>query len=321
MRLSFIIALSFFHFGVLSQEVLVVWHSSNQTDFIEQALPGINNLATQYQLKLIIEADPKSLPEGVTSLPAIAYRSGERNVLFSGRYIPVSNVANFIRRARLSNGSTPLKKDSVFQFYEGRMRTAIQLKVTQIQGDPIISQAQIIEALETGFSRKLEQQELIIQPTDRLYYLDLHPYCDDSDIFLSWELYAQFNCIEPIQSNLDDPWIVEENELSKQSVLFAKLVEQRIQAEHASSEIGGRLLPVSDSIDEGQWSQFGGDLEDFTIQEVNTGVGPVGEFQFTDIAEIDNFTPIISFGFPSPLERYSGEVKEITGQLEYRESS
>ncbi|MCG8459218.1 MAG: YceI family protein, partial [Holophagales bacterium] len=248
---------------------------------------------------------------------------------FQGRYVDTGKVAHFVRTSRAippSSGATA--EQSQLVMHEGRSRVSAPVKVTTLAGDPPLGlEPEVFRArAERAIAEGLGRFEAVTGPwqsgpADRAFYLDFYPYLSaDGTLYVATALFSQFNCIEPVYRGFDDPVSGPWAERAKVFTEAARRLEDEVLAQILSSEIGDGFDPLPATVPVVTWEDLG-----LPLPEPPPGVDPsvVATVELARRWRIaqpsEDHGPRLVFRFPSPLERYSGEVTQLDGELELAE--
>ncbi|MEY4902333.1 MAG: hypothetical protein RLZZ292_148 [Bacteroidota bacterium] len=309
---------------------LIVFYQPENKLFINETLPKIKKYAAEKKITVIEKNAADGLPEEITSTPALVFQNGKGRSIYAARYAEFSTIENFIRTSRAFPQQLALNcKKNVLASTNGRMKMAIALKVTPLSGtlptnfDAAFFEKNINKTIDEAMQQFEYQAETCLQKTDRVFYLDLHPYADKTGkLFLSYELYSQFSCTVPIFSQLKTPLV---GSLEDSKLLFltvGKTMEAEILNQLKYSMIGDAYTAVSSEMPTTSWSVLGlnqvenstkgNEKTDFLTKKLATTWNYGGA--------IDTETPALAFHFQEPLDRYAGEVKQLRGAMQLNDN-
>lgn len=295
-------------------------------DFVDKYLPQVKALAKTMDLGLVEKQVSKGAPEGVTYTPSIYFQNHLGRSLFIGRYQNLDKLRNFIRTvSRMPQASATNEKHDVLVWYSDRATVYSPVKLTALSGDlpQDHDEAAWHKAALKAFAKgaaKFEFKDLFqAKRTDRAVYLALYPYLGtDGKLWLSAEMYSQFNCVDPIFKRFDKPFngvwksweaVFEEAGKELQAEIFTQL---------NSTTRGDGLIPVPSSTPTKSWEDLGLKLPEAPKGSANAAAGnvPLGtKWEFGGPAEPG--APVLSFSFMAPVDHYAGEVKTFFGDLEF----
>lgn len=320
--------------GSLSaKERLLVYYQAVQDQcFAQQTLPSLQDFAEKEDLELVISNQiTDGLPEEITTTPAIIFQNGKGTAVYAGRYTEFSSIRNFVRIARISKQSVlDLEKESVWIKNCGRAQIALALKVTPLNGArlPDFSEetlkVTLVKGLSAGMEAYTKTKKAALKRTDRLFYLDVHPYINtEGQLYLSMAIFSSFSCIDPIVERFDTPFVGDRENAAAISQALGRYAIQSIENNLIHSKIGDAYTAISDDIPIRSWEDLGypkpkretkaedkSVLPDFALPKIWQLVGP-----------INTKVPLIQFHFAAPLERYAGEVRQASGQIELDEQN
>ena len=272
----------------------------------------------------------EGLPLELTSTPALIFQNEKGRSIYAARYAEFSTIENFIRTSRAFPQQLSLNsKKDVLTYQNGRMKTSTVLKITPISGtvpsnfDVIAFQKKANKAIDDSMQLFDYQEKTDLQKTDRIYYLDFHPFVDKSGkLFLSYEMYSQFSCTVPVFSKIKIPL---EGTLDNAETLFAqigKTFESEIVSQLKNATNGDAYEAISDKMPIVSWKNLGLEIPNNSeINKVNTDfLGKKLAHQWVFKGAIDKETPMMAFHFQEPLDRYAGEVKQIKGSMQLNDN-
>lgn len=308
--------------ALLADNLVVFVNGSQAIDkhFIDTYLDEIKQLADQYQLAFILRDVSNGAPEEITITPQIVFQKGEEKSFYVGRYSETSRLANFIRTVR--NRTPKVKtqiKQNILTLKSEKAVTVLPLKITALSSPEAVTrqwQDQLNEtavAFYNGFESFELVNEVIFTKTNRALYLDIHPYkSSDDSLFLSYEIYSQFNCVEPVISKLNEPvsglW-------ANQQVLWETLgrqMESDVMQLITTSLIGDGFSEVPANTNSSAWPES---IVDNSIKILKPISLTSKNWQVA--GALDDKTPLIQFNFFAPLDNYAGEVKKLTGNINW----
>ena len=316
-------------FGIVTvangqSEELLVFTQTEDTFFKSEILEELKDLAQTEGIP-VREIDLLSgAPEELTTSPAIVYQSARGRVLYSGRYAETQTLKNFLRTARVAvQKPGDFSKAQTLYAQIGRAKVVMPVKITALKGEASADhpdlEKQILTWVQQGMQQFAMGDRVQYGRTDRAFYLDLHPYINATGtLFLGVEIYSQFSCIEPVFSALDTPVSGKANDLSAWLPQLGKQMEEQVLKQLQESKIGDAYHPISSGVPVRSWEELGLDLPEGSADAPFRvpSEGAIGA-DWVFGGPIDNRIPALQFQFQEPLERYSGEVAEIAGSMEF----
>lgn len=315
--------------GFSQEERLIIFTQAEEDQFfVEKVLPEIKALAEQEGIQLDELMIDKGVPSGITSTPAIIFNNSKGRFIYSGRYVEVNTIKNFIRTSRVTAlGQLGTIKENCLVKQVGKTQLGISIKLTDLKkesndftNDQMLAndiRSMVFQSIQ-NYSLKPKVKFL---KTDRLFYLDIHPYLGkNNQLFLSYALFSQFDCINPIYKNFSKPIygrVEDKAQLLKQ---LGDEVTTKIEGILKSSIIGDAISPISDKIPEKSWEQLGFTISKTTYEKVD----------FTAMADknipnswmylqaVSDKVPALLFKFKAPLDRYAGEFKTMNGSMQLK---
>lgn len=302
-------------------KLIVAYQSVADTHFIRTTLPFLKDLSSNQDLEFISFQDAKELPKYVTATPAIFFRNHNGQAMFGGKYVEHTAIENFLRVSKIKpvRPVEDTRKD-ILQTSVGRQKTVIPLKVTAQKGNyPEVKDWS--EAIQDFFTLHTPYQRVDktdLWPSDRKFYLDVHPYVDASGkAFVSAAVFSQFDCIVPIWENFENP--IEGSVHHMPPILKQLCREVKVLLEKRLNDwdAGDALSPVSEGVTIVDWNEkkIFGESSPFTTQTYPA----IEAISFTNPKPAEPDLPMLQFNFPAPLDRYAGEVRKMDGSLTFSE--
>ncbi|MEL6945798.1 MAG: hypothetical protein AAFO82_24350, partial [Bacteroidota bacterium] len=302
---------------------------ASDTHFTETALPEIKAFAADNDVEVIVQNVQKGVPAGITTTPAIIYQNARGRSIYSSRYAELSTVKNFIRTSKVvPQRKANLQREKVLTWKNGRSNIVTPLKITAIKGamPSELNQNKFEEITRTIFEKSMGkfsfQNQVNLERTDRIFYLDVHPYFSkNGNCFLSLEIYAQYSCKDPIFSNLASPLQGSESDWESLLEQAAQLLEQEVCRQILESTIGDAFSPIASTVPMANWEELGLALPVKDAQQnFDLTSAPVLPPSWNFHQALDASTPIVQFRFMAPLDRYVGEIKQIEGDLQFTDN-
>ncbi len=306
-------------------EQLIVFIDSSgsalQVHFRDETLPELEALADELgvALSVVDVSEAGGSPPGVGLTPLIAFQNWRGRSIYQGRYETLDRVRNFVRTARfMPQGDDKLVREALPAWDRGRATLVTPIKVTATRGPGAdafdLKPPAITGHLASGMERFEVAERVELGRSDRQWYMDFHPYvAEDGTLFVSSELYSQFHCHEPVASWLDDPVSGPVDEPEQVFAAAAARAEAEIVRLLAESELGDGFDVVE--VPETSWENLG-----FALPERPAGnTVDAGDVELVRSWRVDTAaqeqTPAVQFAFPAPLDGYSGEATDITGEV------
>ena len=304
-------------------ESLVLFTQEGDEALSAPLIQQLQSYAQANHINFIQKDAAAGVPASITATPALIFQSPHGRSLFGGKVTEWSAVQNFIRTAR-SRSVAPeaAAPGMILARQEGRQTVGFPLKWTAWQGK------QPQGNWKNDFIVRLEQQlnapyseAATFLPTDRRFYLDVHPYGVGDSVYLSLAVFSQFDCIHPIYDNFGAP--LQGLASEKQAILSAAAAQFQlvIQQRWAKLSAGDALFPIAASIPVMDYEALGLQLPELptsTSTEMALANSFMEDMQWTIPSALGADQPLLQFNFPSPLERYAGEVPQLDGQLAYQ---
>lgn len=306
------------------EEDLIVFSQKEDIHFLENTLPKIKLYCQEKGIELIQKDAVLGTPENIASTPAIVYQNYKGRSVYSSRYSEFSTITNFIRTARVVPQKGELScRENLLVWQNGRTKIASSVKITSLQGKKPKAfsegefQTKVTNALETGMTNFERQKEVCLNKTDRLFYLDIHPYLSkEGQLFLTFEMYSKFSCKTPIFSKLSDPIVGEFEDSESLFNELGRVFQEEIINQMQTSVIGDAFTSIKKTVPIRSWEELNLELPEAPKEAtdlVNFDLELPKNWTFK--SGIDSETPIVQFRFMEPLDRYVGEIRQIKGEL------
>ena len=308
------------------QETIVVFTQPEDTHFRKSVLIELRKFAAENEIMLLERDAGQGLPPEITTTPAIVYQGLRGRAIYASRYAEFSTIVNFVRTNRFATQHVIrwTRKNCLVKKM-GRSTLYVPFKVTPLTGKVPRGflqeefRTEIQETIAGGMAGFQWTEEALVYKTDRAFYLDIHPYLDASgNLYLSLEIYSQFNCRNPVFSKMEMPLTGNFNKRHDLLLRAGALVEKEIVRQMKESKIGDAFTAVAKRTPESTWDNLlppvtktlsGGREQPVKLEELPT--------DWTFYRALDDKTPIVAFHFQAPLDRYAGEVREISGKLNF----
>ncbi|MEL7533275.1 MAG: YceI family protein [Bacteroidota bacterium] len=311
-----------------AEKLIVFLQAEKDQSFEQENLPQLKRYCQSNQIELIVKSAEEGLPEEISSTPAIVFQTDNKRLIYAGRYQEFSSIENFIRTGRFRNPvQSSFCKEAVWLKQEGRTQLMAVAKLTQLSGSLAAGfeeerfAKQAFNAISQGLSQFEQKSQACISQTDRIFYLDFHPYrAENAQLFLSLELYSQFSCIDPVYRL--EGLRVPANDWDALFAEAGRQFAQQIELTLAKSKIGDALSSVANDIPFRTWESLGLAFPAGVKnpkEEVMNLDQLAGVWTYTGVP--DARIPALSFHFQAPLERYAGEVSQLAGQLRFDEAN
>jgi len=300
----------------IAQESIYVFTQKKDVQFVKETLPQLKAYAAEKGIDLLHQDILMRVPMEITATPAIIYQNPKGRAIYAGRYTVFSSIENFIRNNRNSpKASMQICKKNEWYKQVERFNMIASTKITTPKGPEAkgktLNQADLIDL--SAF--KYTKSDICINKTDRNFYLDFHPYFDNGKLYLTYELFSQFDCIKPIYSKMNEPIIIENSNLRKAFAQASAELAKQIELQLSQSKIGEALTPIAANTADKMWPSIVADTSQVSkTLNIVSNYDISGNWKFA--SAIDEDTPIIQFNFKAPLDRYIGEVKALSGQFE-----
>ncbi len=295
--------------------------SAVDDNFRKNHLPLIRKMAQEMGVR-VHEADARNgSPAEVAVTPLLVYQNHRGRSIYQGRTTTPDRVRHFIRTSRfVPQGKAANRRQDIPILQQGRSRIWAPLKVAAVTGtrpdnyDQDTFVAEALENIAAGFKRFRIQPEALLGRADRGFYMDFNPWRSAGGaLYLTVVLFSQFDCKEPVfTKKITAAWDQRQKLFRDASAILENAVV-RIAANPLS---GDSFDPVGNNAPTRNWEAIGFPLPPAPVQAVARPV---------DAAELPRHwiltksgpedPPMIQFRFPAPLDHYTGEVTEATGEF------
>lgn len=281
-------------------------------------------LGEELDVDLQLRALDGGAPAQIVITPLVVFQNHRGRSIYQGRYDTLNRVRNFVRTSRvIPQSKQRLDRRDTLLWSEGRALVCAPVKVTALAGtlpddlDEARFEAESHAAIAAGMERFELRRSFDLGRGDRSFYLDVHPYFDGGLLFLSCEIYSQFNCHTPIYSALDEPII---GFWEDRAALFGdagRLFEQEIVRLMSAAPSRDAFTPVPGELPVVTWSKLGLDLP---APPLVAAAGAAPDLSVPTKWVVDDTRPAsVFFRFAPPLEGYAGEAQTLTGELDLGE--
>jgi len=265
-------------------------------------------------------------PAQIVITPLVVFQNHRGRSIYQGRYDTLDRVRNFVRTSRvIPQSKQRLERRDMLLWSTGRAQVCAPVKLTALAGnlpedlDTAGFEAESPAAIAAGMKRFQLRRSFDLGRGDRSFYLDVHPYFDGGLLFLSCEIYSQFNCHTPIYSALDEPIIGFWEDRAALLGDAGRLFEQAIVRLMSAAPSRDAFTPVPDKLPVVTWSKIGLDLP---APPLVAAAGAAPDLSVPTKWVVDDTRPAsVFFRFAPPLEGYAGEARTITGELDLGETT
>ncbi len=305
---------------------LILFKSDSNSIILDEEIDALQKLAANQQISLIVKDDNNGLPKEVKTLPSIFFQNENGRSFYVGRYNNIPRLRNFIRTSKLVHPKDSLKNlNNVLVWKEGRADIIAHVKITKPQGkipnsfDLNSFRNEVVNFLSKAMSKFDLVSQHQASKTSKQFYLNIYPYLDDDNlIYLTYEVFSQHNCIEPIIQQFDP--IVKAVDYKVRLIAFAQIakeIENDIQIVINSSSSAEAFSIVKNPISVIDWKDLNLNIESLNKEkEVRSNI-PFSKSKKWIIQKTDeNDEPFAIFSFLAPLDNYSGEIKVMNGSIE-----
>lgn len=294
-------------------------------NFDAEWLPKIKELAAEQEIELVLKDVTRGAPEMITFTPAIVYQNHLGRSLYIGRYTLVDKIKTFIRTVQLMPQQQVDNEKHDVLVWENECATIYTpVKITDLAGnvpagfDQKAFREEALKALDKGMTKHNLKKTFNAKRNYRAMYMAFYPYrSEDGKIFISAEMYSQFNCVIPIYKRFDNAfagtWADWKGAFAKAGTDMAAELEKQL----LSVDNGDALIPVSKTAGVLTWEKMGLPLpeapEGTSANAIPTNI-KLGTKWVMD-GPVSSDVPVVNFSFMAPMDYYAGEVSEMKGFL------
>lgn len=294
-------------------------------DFVEKYADQIKEMATGQDIAVKLVDVTQGAPELIDATPAIVFQNHLGRSLYIGRYHYVDKIKTFIRTVKRMPQKAALNKKHDVMVWENEKSTVVSpVKITDLDGvlpkefDQAAFKKEALAAIDEGMKAYSYAEHFSAERTHRLMYTAFYPYrAKDGKFFVSTEVYSQFNCVDPVFMQFDEPvsgsWRKWESAFKE----AGKLLAEKISAELNNTKRGDGLLALSASTPVKSWNELGLPLP--PVPEGNSRQFEAVDLEIAQVwkvdGPIDSDVPVINFNFLAPLDYYAGEITALDGKL------
>ncbi len=286
-------------------------------------------LARELDVDLQLRTIEDGAPAQIVITPLVVFQNHRGRSIYQGRYDTLDRVRNFVRTSRvIPQSKQRLDRRDMLLWSAGRTRVCAPVKLTALAGrlpgdlDKARFEAESPAAIAAGMKRVELRRSFDLGRGDRSFYLDVHPYYDDGLLFLSCEIYSQFNCHTPIYSGLDEPIIGFWEDRAALLGDAGRLFEQEIVRLMSAAPSRDAFTPVPSELPVVTWSKLGLDLPEPRLVAGAAADAAAPELSVPTKWVVDDTHPAsVIFRFAPPLEGYAGEAQTLAGELDLGEGT
>jgi hypothetical protein len=294
-------------------------------DFTTQYLPKLQAMAAAQDISLQVIEVTDAAPDLVTMTPAIVFQNHLGRSLYIGRYHYIDKVKTFIRTVkRLPQQTVDHEKHDVLVAQIGRSSLVTPVKLTDLSGTPPANFDQAafhkmaLAALDAGMQQYALKTTYHPKRNERLIYTAFYPYLGvDGKLFVSAEMYSQFNCVEPIYKRFDQPFEGTWKTRKQTFTAIGAAIEAEIMQQLSNTAKGDGIVTLPASVKVVSWESLGLPLPPAPPAEqgvvASAPVRLATRWDFEGPVEKD--LPVVGFAFPAPIDYYAGELSALSGLL------
>lgn len=314
----------------LLAEELIVFIQQNNTPvsraFQQNILPEIQKMALDLQIPVkIVPVTTKGVPSEIKITPLIVYQNYLGRSIYQGRTTTLDRIRTFIRTSRfIPQGKDPLIRKQTPVWEMDRSRVWAPVKITPVTGTRPQGyqdqdfQQEALDNIQKGFQHFQFMDPVSLERADRGFYMDFYPWVSaDNTLYLSFAVFSQFHCKEPVFHSRDNPvtgpWEDRGDLFQKAARLMENIVWEKVR----DGQAGDGFDPVASSIPVIGWDDIGLSLppspEKRAVKKVNSEVS----LSWVLLPPETDQPSMVLFRFPSPLDNYSGEATRGKGEFQF----
>ncbi len=302
--------------------------------FEDEMLPAIESIAESLGVTVHTIDARNGTPADVHLTPLLVFQNERGRSVYQGRYGELKQVRHFLKTTRaLPQDDAPYDRENIATWTDGRMRIGSPVKVTPLAGavpddfDSAAFREEAAAMIFAGLDRFERAESATFGPSDRLFYMDFHPYLSESGrLYISTAVFSQFNCDFPVYEETEDPVYGQWGERDEVFQKAVRVLERQVLEEREVSRIGDGFDMVPENAPIVSYDELGFPLPEAAVASAasltNEGDPAARGFSRSDLPErwtvvgpaSDDASPL-QFRFPAPLERYAGYSDSIEGEL------
>ena len=330
---SFIFFIAVFLFGGVcaqEQQQLIVFLGDDVASqhFVKTSLPSLQQYADTNGIELIRIPLSQGVPTEVKIVPSFYYQNYRGRSVYSGRYLTLDRLINFMRTAKYSPRQSSVNpKEHIPLWNVGKATVATPIKITELKGKlpKRFDQSKFVEEVRGYIAEGLQdfkmQARATLASTDRLFYTDYHPYlAEDGTLHISTAIFSMFHCHEAVyqsEESLVGKW-EDRAALFKQA---AALQEQKVKAQLVNLNYGDAFQAIKKSVPTRTWEQLGLALPSRPQQKgLHFQLDKLPRYWLFDQGLPDG-SPLVQFSFGAPVDHYAGEARAMKMQLHLQDGN
>ena len=291
--------------------------------FVTDTWPSIQKMALEYKLDPKLQNVEEGVPGAIRITPQLVFQNEYGRSFYVSRYTELDRLKIFLRSVRsTAKIAASNNKSNILIRPLGKSRTTLPLKLTKLTGEVPVGLDheefvdKAIKSFKSGF-KKFQDGSIDFEPADRAYYVDLHPYIsNDGKVYISFEVYSQFNCVVPVISYINDPMVGPFEEYDRVFSALGRRVETLIINYSNSVKNGDGFTPITDQ-PAVSWTELGLNIQSKQSSTASYKIAAL-EVDWENPQALDELTPLIQFNFQPPLDSYAGEAMALEGFMSWK---
>lgn len=319
-----VLALIFFS-GLFAGDEMIVFMDSEDPKQLEYFTNDsiIETWKKKFPLVKFKDIQKEGAPESINFTPQIVVHNSKGTSYYLGKYTNLGRIKNFKRTASVveQKDKSDFLRD-VLTHSNGKSDLMLKFKLTSVQGDTNADfvnkefKKEVIKFLGKSSKAFEYQAEFEFQSKlDRKVYVDIHPYINGDDLYLSYALFSQYNCIDPILDNFSSSakFSLKKGAIPAYKELF-KRIEKDLYVFLKEDRHGYGFKAIESNVSREKWSKY---VMEYTAKKSTTARGQDLDISkdWRIVGQINPEVPLVSFHFLEPVDNYAGEVKLVQGSL------
>lgn len=327
MKYRFLIILTCLFLTSKAQSELIVFYDSKikhqkeffQNDSIEKSMI---NLFGKWKL---IDINKQGAPKEIGVTPQIVCSNYRGISFYMGKYTNLGRMKNFYRTAKVVAQEDKIVKETNAIYHEdNRANLLVKLKVTEPSGE----KQETLKVNKTWIKelkKSMAKSSKFFNYTDTLnyrskldrkFYLDIHTYFSETDVFVSYAIFSQHNCIEPVYTNFGNSYKhIGHSKIEQAYIEVFKQAESKMKEIMQNDTQGYGFTLINKKINTTDWKQF---IDSITLEKNTSNVEGIDldlDKEWIVKGQIKEDIPLISFNFLEPVDNYAGELKKLNGSF------
>jgi len=304
------------------QLIIFLGEDSASQHFKNTRLSDLQHYADSNNIETSILSTENGIPLEVEITPSFYYQNYRGRSVYSGRYLTLDRLINFMRTAKYSPRQTSYQTKTNIPIHAiGKATIATPIKITALQGTipSNFDQNEFTEEVNThiaaGFQHFRLNKQAKLASTDRLFYTDYYPYLSkEGMLYISTAVYSMFHCHEAVYESkapIVGKWEDRATLFKQAAAQQEKVVLDQLHNLH----YGDAFQAIGKDIPTKTWKELGLALPSKKKHErLNFELKSLPHHWIFDQGLADG-SPLVQFHFGTPVDHYAGEAKQMKMQL------